>query len=428
MFVMNMRAIMIFTLLIITASLTQAYQWQFLGLSGKQVLSVSVDPDNTQNICAGTDAGLYVSFDGGQNWAVRLSIYAPFPFLSYTPQSSDTLIALFSEGSYSDGIYISINNGNSWAPINESFMYPRRLGFDPVNPGYIYICFPDGILKSQDYGEHISDANDGLPGTNILDVKGDGVNQYEAYAVGETFVAHTTDFGNNWTPMGGLFGLEDYNPNRLEYEPNGPETLYVTCYLYFARSFNGGVTWQYTSMPTSENTPIACDPQITGVIYVGSVAGGGVLSSTDAGESFIPINDNLGNLNIHSLVINADGNLLAGTGNGIYICDLTSGINDTYPVLPRTLSLSQNYPNPFNSRTLIEFSLESFQYARIDIFDISGRLVKTLFDRNPPRAGGIQSVNWDGADNSGSIVSSGIYLYRLKTDSGSISRKMILLK
>ena len=423
----NMKAIIIFIALLFTASLAQAYQWQFLGLSGKQVLSISADPDNAQNICAGTDAGLYVSFDGGQNWEVRVSINTPFPFLSYTPQSSDTLVALLSGGSYSDGIYISSNDGNSWA-VNGSFMYPRRLGFDPANPGFIYICFPDGILKSQDYGEHISSANNGLPSTNILDIKGDGVNQYEAYAVGETFVAHTTDFGNNWSPMSGLFGLEDYNPNRLEFEPNGAETLYVSCYLYLARSFNGGVTWQYTSMPSSENTPIACDPQVAGVLYVGSTEGGGVLSSTDAGASFTQINENLGNLNIHSLAIDADGKILAGTGSGVYRCDLTSDINDTKPALPKSFSLSQNYPNPFNNRTLIEFSLDSFQHARFDIYDISGKLVKTLFNGNHPGENGIQSVIWDGTDNGGSIVSSGIYLYRLKTDSGSISRKMILLK
>jgi len=410
-----------------SAILAQADEWEFLGLSGKQILSISIAPDNTQNICAGTDAGLYYSSDGGQNWELKLSSNTLFPFLSYLPYSSDTLITLLSGGTWSDGIYFSTDDGNSWTTGNY-FINPRRLGFDPINPGYVYICFPDGILTSIDYGQNVSSANNGLPNLNILDVKGDGSHLYEAYAVGEAFLAHTTDFGNNWAEMNGLFGLEDYNPSRIEFAPDNPDTLYVTCYAYFARSFNGGVTWQYTSMPSSENTPIACDPQVAGVLYVGSTEGGGVLSSTDAGASFTQINENLGNLNIHSLAIDADGKILAGTGSGVYRCDLTSDINDTKPALPKSFSLSQNYPNPFNNRTLIEFSLDSFQHARFDIYDISGKLVKTLFNGNHPGENGIQSVIWDGTDNGGSIVSSGIYLYRLKTDSGSISRKMILLK
>jgi ligand-binding sensor domain-containing protein len=94
--------------------------------------------------------------------------------------------------------------------------------------------------------------------------------------------------------------------------------LYVACWAFVARSFDGGVNWEYTSMTTSDNKAIACDPDIAGKLYVGS-NGGGVHMSTDAGVSFTAINDNLGNLSVHCLEIDSQGRLLAGTSDGVYI-------------------------------------------------------------------------------------------------------------
>ena len=421
---MTKRFIEISAILIIIASSIQAGNWIFLSLEGRQVLSISAAPDNPQYINAGTDSGLYVSFDSGQNWEIRQSLSASFPFLSYLPYSSDSLLMLKVEGTLLDGIFLSINNGNSWLELG-NFISPRRVGFDIINHGFIYICFPDGILKSQNYGQSVYTANEGLPGTNILDIKGDGTNQYEAYAVGDDFLAHTTNFGNSWTEMNGAFGIEDYNPKRMEYEPNGPETLYVSCYRYVARSYNGGLTWHYTFMSSTEITPIACDPQTPGELYVGSAAGGGVWHSTDTGANFSDLNDNLGNLNVHSLIIDSDGNLLAGTDDGIYKYDFSLYINGDNPLLPDDISLFQNYPNPFNIQTIIKFSSDELRFARLDIFDIRGRLIKTLFEGG---VAGDHSVTWDGSDNNDEKVSAGVYIYSLKLNDINVSRKMLIVK
>lgn len=414
--------LMVVLLIVLLAVSATAGYWELLGLSGRQVLSIETDPLNPQYICAGTDSGIYMSFDGGEFWGHRMGNDIT-PFLSYDPHASNTIIALVSD-SYSSGLYFSTNNGDSWNLVSY-LENPRRLGFDPNNPGFIYICFDDGILKSQDGGLNFSDANEGLPGINIIDVKGDGANQFEAYAVGEAFVAHTTDFANNWEDVGGLFGLENYNPNRIEYEPNGPETLYVSCWAYVAISFNGGLSWEYTPTSTVANVPIACDPQIAGRLFIGSVCSGGVLISTDAGASFIPLNDSLGNLNVHSLEIDAEGKLLAGTEDGIYVYDFSSTVAEADPVLPLSAALYQNYPNPFNNRTLIEFTSKRVENARLEIYDITGKIVKILFD-GP--ANGYQSLWWDGTDQNGNKVSSGLYIYSFKTADQAIYRKMTLLK
>lgn len=413
----------ILLLFVIAISRLTAAEWQARGLAGKQVLSIAVNPDNIQYISAGTDSGLYVSFNAGQSWDPRLGQNLAYPFVSYALLSPDTLMALAAGGSFSDGLYISNDGGDSWTTV-ANFINPRRLGFDPVNPGFIYLCFGDGILSSENYGLNVAPVNNGLPNLDILDVIGDGTNQLEAYAVGQTFVAHTTNFGNNWATMGGQFPLEDYNPSRIRFDPSTPETLYVSCYAYIARSFNGGLGWAYTAMTTIENSPIVCDPQTAGKLFVGSNAGGGVQVSGDAGASFTAINENLGNLDVFSLAIDSQNHLYAGTANGLYFYDLSAGIDDGNENLPRTFSLlSQNYPNPFNASTRINLSLAQNQCGCVEIFDISGRLVKSLFD-------GIGShiLFWDGIDNDGVQMVSGIYFYRLTTPGHIETHKMLFLK
>jgi len=120
--------------------------------------------------------------------------------------------------------------------------------------------------------------------------------------------------------------------------------------------------------------------------------------------------------------------------------------------LPESFCLNPNYPNPFNPSTTIAFELRaeskelktphpSKRIGRfltppksevlavntsLKIYNIRGQLVKTLFEGKLPE--GRYEVTWDGKDESGVPVASGVYLYRLKTAQGTITRKMILLK
>lgn len=99
--------------------------------------------------------------------------------------------------------------------------------------------------------------------------------------------------------------------------------------------------------------------------------------------------------------------------------------------LPRSFALEQNYPNPFNAATVITFSLDDASAARIDtklsIFNVLGQKIKTLHDGELPAQGSF-SYTWDGTDNEGNGVASGVYFYRLTMGDKHESRKMVLLK
>jgi hypothetical protein len=112
---------------------------------------------------------------------------------------------------------------------------------------------------------------------------------------------------------------------------------------------------------------------------------------------------------------------------GIIIFDTQSGIDD--PVeLPSRVELFQNYPNPFNAKTRISFILaQEDKNVKLDIYDIMGRQVNGFFWNY--LLAGEHYVIWDGKNNSGELLTSGIYFYRLAL-SGLIaeSKRMTLLK
>jgi len=94
--------------------------------------------------------------------------------------------------------------------------------------------------------------------------------------------------------------------------------------------------------------------------------------------------------------------------------------------LPDEVSLLGNYPNPFNSSTVINFSIPDKSHVLLSVFDIMGRKVKTLL--NKEIAAGEYSIHWDGTDSEGYAVSSGIYYSHLEVADQVRTAKMTMLK
>ncbi len=93
---------------------------------------------------------------------------------------------------------------------------------------------------------------------------------------------------------------------------------------------------------------------------------------------------------------------------------------------PLSFSLHQNFPNPFNSATIIGYTIAENSKVSLAIYNVMGQEVRTLVDNK--QLSGYYSVIWDGRDNAGRVVSSGIYIYRLQTSGEVKSKKMLLLK
>jgi len=124
-----------------------------------------------------------------------------------------------------------------------------------------------------------------------------------------------------------------------------------------------------------------------------------------------------------------------GPLNGDFDLDAVVALNTRQtPVLvqsevrdvPELFSLRQNYPNPFNSRTRIDFFLERNTEVSIQIYTTNGQLVKTVTHR--VYAAGVHNLIWNGTDDYGNKVGSGIYLARLDTAHKTRMIKMQLLR
>jgi len=163
----------------------------------------------------------------------------------------------------------------------------------------------------------------------------------------------------------------------------------------------------YKRFNTSPYVAIDTDPEIDGNTYVETSSGWERHTDFDA-------------------IIHAFVNI-SGMGDNI---DLVSAAGSTKPCeIAKKFTLNKNFPNPFNPSTNIVFNVPvkaADQTVRLDVFNVLGQRVATLF--NGTTSPGLHTVRWNGVNQSGKAVPSGIYIYRLSSRTTSITKRMLLLK
>jgi hypothetical protein len=147
-----------------------------------------------------------------------------------------------------------------------------------------------------------------------------------------------------------------------------------------------------------------------------------------------------GSANVLHLPAKIKKNLYAGDNSKIkitqaYLSNSKAGsiaTEDLTPLVPEKFTLMQNRPNPFNPTTSIDFHIgydyasSGLQKVRLDVFNILGQQVKVLVDEYLEP--GPHTVVWDGSNQAGETVATGVYLYRLQVDKDHKTKKMLLLK
>lgn len=126
------------------------------------------------------------------------------------------------------------------------------------------------------------------------------------------------------------------------------------------------------------------------------------------------------------LIITArdQGNALVRDSIFVFI-DKFVGVDDEN-IIPEVYSLSQNYPNPFNPSTVIRFGLPKEDNVELSLYNISGERVRTLVSEH--RNAGVHTVTWDGRNDYGNQLPSGIYFYKMKTSAFNEVKKLIMIK
>lgn len=118
----------------------------------------------------------------------------------------------------------------------------------------------------------------------------------------------------------------------------------------------------------------------------------------------------------------------SSNGIGYATSTLETSIDDedSESAIPLAFTLHQNYPNPFNPETRISYDVAKQSHVRLRITNLQGQQVRTLVNEDNPV--GCYEVTWDGKDDHGQRVASGVYLYRLESKDFIQTRKMILLQ
>jgi hypothetical protein len=186
----------------------------------------------------------------------------------------------------------------------------------------------------------------------------------------------------------------------------------------FHDELNGNYGYTFKDLKTNENFYFVWT-ESESAIYSFSI------NSEYEWINLIPVNDN-GDFETQLLSAgNFEITIVSGTVFLLKKRTITSVIEKSQ--IATEYELCQNYPNPFNPQTTISYQLPVYSKVTLKIYDILGKEVRTLVNEN--KSAGYHSVMWDGRDNSGRQVTSGIYFYKLMSDYGiSITKKLLLLK
>ncbi len=127
------------------------------------------------------------------------------------------------------------------------------------------------------------------------------------------------------------------------------------------------------------------------------------------------------------MIINSEGRLvLVNFVKGIMSVSIDDVLEINNGKIPKQFFLSQNYPNPFNANTQISFALPKSGRTTLEVFNVLGQKISTLVDEY--LSAGTKIVNWDGRDDVGMPVPSGIYFYGLRSGEFRETKKMLVLK
>lgn len=237
----------------------------------------------------------------------------------------------------------------------------------------------------------------------------------------------TENGGDSWIKITGT--LPDRFPTDIAVDPTNDDILYVTFggfgTSHVFKSSDKGENWNDIGggLPDIPTWSVTVDPKFPNHIYVGNEIG--VYQSLNGGSTWEDISTNLPDaVFAMDLVISKSNRTLrlATHGNGAYETNLPQSSSiETGSEIPGVIELGNNYPNPFNPSTVIPYELSKKSFVALRIYDVSGKLIKTLVNRE-------QGVGEFFVLFDASGLPSGTYFYQLKTGNESVTKKMLLIK
>jgi|GEM_PF-2253590 len=404
------------------------YEVTGLWARGSRVLAGAYSPQIANAVL------LFLSTDAGSTWegvdTIPVNNVSTFPFGILSPTvtifGDSTSLFVGIGDCFTGGVYVSTDHGASWNQRDSAFIQNVNC-FTSIG-ATIFAGTDNGVYHSTDQGTNWSPSNTGLDLDNYDSLYGHSPQIRCLASQGPYIFAGSSGEGifrssNNgvtWSVIDTVTYRSIYSlvciGNVLFASPFA--SAGVLSYGFYASS-DSGLSWIADTGFT--NYPVYALLAHGVYLFVGAY--NGIYFSADTGKTLRNISDGKWLDNTVNVVSICDSTLLVGTSGGVWVwplSQLTTEVEEpTY--VPSNFVLNQNYPNPFNPTTIITYQLSIGSFVKLEAFDVLGRKVKVLM--NMAQTAGDHSVIFDANG-----LSSGVYFYRLETNTGGSSRKMVYQK
>ncbi len=443
-----MKTLIIFLLLCLTTIYPSfAQTWEFVGLDSLLIFHLDVEGDT---IYAGTwdkinnlKSGLYYSSNGGSNWTQLDSSLGEGAILGLERNIDNTMyiIKCPCQAGNVGTLYKTIDNGQSWDPINNiSSLGIRWFGISPFNPNEMYAFDAIGIgsgiwstlYRSTDSGDNWHSLGP-FPGSShaseltfAFDLT-DSMSLYvTVYTVFDWYLFKSTNKGDNWF----FVSTPPIVPKEIYTDYFIPDRIYLYTFPPYI-SNNGGINWLRADSGLSVNSGFISfyqDTITTSLLY--NFRTDGLYSSKRdpvfwekiEGSEYLPLDLQTQLRYKKNITIDKTSKkIYLGTSSGIYRKSVLTNILEEENLDIEEFILEQNYPNPFNPSTTISYQIPEINFITLKVYDILGNEIKTLVAEE--KIPGLYQIEFFNSN-----LSSGVYFYTFRSGSFVKTKKMLLIK
>jgi hypothetical protein len=384
-------------------------------------------------------------WQGGEGvWAASYS--EPLDLLYVDAQQPQIVIAATDYGGGGGWTFYkylrSTDGGRSWKVVWRDEGINLAFVADPRQAGVYYLA-GGGVSRSADYGETWEDRSAGLPRNEwgvaalALAVRAEAAVLYASMAYTDS-LWRSPDEGQHWEYAGTLKLGEGEHIVGLAVNPLVAGQLYaVTDHGAVYVSADQGQGWtrllpgerEWLSGWSFDRVRLRFDPGDPERFFV--VTGPRLLETRDGGQHWRSLGDGLASVPwFYDVAVDplAPHLLYAATPWGLFRLDTSKALTavEEAGAMPQHFALPQNYPNPFNPTTTIRFTLPQASEAELAIYNLMGQRVAALV--KGVQEAGAHALQWDGRDEQGRELASGVYLCRLQAGGQVETRKLLLLR
>ncbi|HYP52167.1 MAG TPA: right-handed parallel beta-helix repeat-containing protein, partial [Pyrinomonadaceae bacterium] len=303
-----------------------SWAWVSEGFQGTTdfYYDVVIDPSNSNTLYAASDSALFKSTDGGQSWQPKSRGLAGGIILSVAVDPADSNKVLAGTGGF--GLFRSTDGGETWADVGAGLtdFDNEDVIIDPSNPQIVYVTDSGtGVRRSTDGGLNFGPSGAGIESHQVFDVDFDPTDPTALFAAvangGATRdgVYKSGDSGATWTRFGGVVSGQRFF--SLAIDPTDPRVIYAAGDAAY-KTADGGASWTpLNTASASSFESVAVDPSNRMRVYMGN-RDGEVYQSADGGQTFALLGAGLPADEIYSMAVSPSGHKVYVTdgGSGVY--------------------------------------------------------------------------------------------------------------